>query len=276
MERIIGVTGADGNVGKELVKRGCVPIRCEITDVVNTTEEVLRINPDVIIHCAAMTSVHECEKDPDKAFNVNVRGTLNVADEYEGLVILISSDHVFPQASEQFRPNGHTELDRPIPQNVYGMTKYAAEQSLMNMRLSIGKSMIIRTSKLFTTPDLRAMKFRLFSRKGRIEVTDLVKRSFLHVEHFADALLYVIDHHEQIKEHLIHIAGTEIISYHELWQSFCNVNGLEKQAEVLLKKRTVELKDADPRPLRGGLDVSLARKLEIPVHSYKENLRLES
>jgi dTDP-4-dehydrorhamnose reductase len=41
---------------------------------------VRRVNPDVVVHAAAMTDVDECERQPDRATAINVEGTRNVVD----------------------------------------------------------------------------------------------------------------------------------------------------------------------------------------------------
>lgn len=269
MEQLIGVTGAYGNVGRELRRRGCKSIKCDVTDRDKTARAVGELSPNVIIHCAAITDVHQCELDYKKAFEVNVRGMLNVVDAFDGLFILLSSDHVFPDTS-MFRPHGHKEMDRLAALNRYGMTKMAAEAALSS-RLSMGRSMIIRTSKLFTTADLKAMNLRCVTQQNN-EVSGLVKRSFLHVSDFVDGLLWVVEHQAEIRNRIIHISGTEIVSYYQFWSDFLDRNGLDT---THLKERKSKLKDADPRPLGGGLDVSLAKKLGVPLKSYKNKLKLE-
>ena len=38
-----------------------------------------KIEPDLVIHCAGLTSVDECERNPDLAFEANVTVTENIA-----------------------------------------------------------------------------------------------------------------------------------------------------------------------------------------------------
>jgi dTDP-4-dehydrorhamnose reductase len=78
----IAITGHEGTVGSEILRQRpkCEILKCDITNPVKVRSEIERIKPDIIIHCAAVTDVHECEENEKKAFAVNVRGTGNIAE----------------------------------------------------------------------------------------------------------------------------------------------------------------------------------------------------
>jgi dTDP-4-dehydrorhamnose reductase len=111
----IAVTGHKGQIGRELIKRGYEPLDCDITNLDQVNESIHRVNPDVIIHCAAMTDVEWCETHEKRAFAVNVNGTNNLLYDFTGTLIYLSTVHVF---------NGqkywdYSEKSRPDPVNVY-------------------------------------------------------------------------------------------------------------------------------------------------------------
>ena len=119
----ISVTGHKGQIGSELIKLGYEPLECDITDLDTVNEEIHRVKPDIIIHCAAMTGVEQCEADKEKAFAVNVRGVSNMLYDFYGTFIYLSTVHVF---------NGqkywnYSERHQPDPVNTYGFTKWAGE-----------------------------------------------------------------------------------------------------------------------------------------------------
>jgi dTDP-4-dehydrorhamnose reductase len=117
----------------------------DITDP-QTVPLMADLKPEVVIHCAAMTDVDGCARDPDLAYHVNVFGTQNVtiACQRSGAAMVhISTNEVFDgTATEPYR-----EFDLPRPINPYGASKLAAEQ--MAARL-INKLYIVRISWLFT------------------------------------------------------------------------------------------------------------------------------
>ena len=70
----------------------------DITKIDEVTQFVYVNRPDVIINCAGMTDVAECEKNIDEAYRVNAIGVRNVAlaaNDIDAKVIQISTDDVF-------------------------------------------------------------------------------------------------------------------------------------------------------------------------------------
>ena len=69
----------------------------DITKIDEVTQFVYVNRPDVIINCAGMTDVAECEKNIDEAYRVNAIGVRNVAlaaNDIDAKVIQISTDDV--------------------------------------------------------------------------------------------------------------------------------------------------------------------------------------
>jgi CDP-glucose 4,6-dehydratase len=73
--------------------------RHEVFDVVNA------IRPEVTFHLAAKALVPVCLRDPHRAFEVNLMGTVNLLEAYRelgigGRLLITSTDHVFGPVSE--------------------------------------------------------------------------------------------------------------------------------------------------------------------------------
>lgn len=142
------ITGATGRVGKAILKSNLInreifaPTRDEM-DITNE-QEVLsyfsRNKIDIVIHCAAMTDVRECEKKPEMAVNVNILGTLNIVQaalKNDAVVIYLSTDYVYPCTKGPY-----AEKDETIPFTVYGWTKLGGECAVKTSK----NFCIIRTS----------------------------------------------------------------------------------------------------------------------------------
>ncbi len=85
--------------------------------------------PEVIIHCAAMAIVDECEKDPPRAMSVNadLPGRLaKLAAEMDAKFVHISTDAVFDGVRGDYK-----EEDVPNPLSTYARTKLAGEIAVM-------------------------------------------------------------------------------------------------------------------------------------------------
>lgn len=104
-----------------------------------------RINPDIIINCAAYTLVDKAESDRDEAMKINRDGAGNVAAaaKQQGCrLIHISTDYVFDGNFSS--PIPETAPTNPI--NYYGATKLAGEAAVLE---TAGKlALVVRTSSL--------------------------------------------------------------------------------------------------------------------------------
>lgn len=108
-------------------------------------EAVRQIRPQVILHAAAIADVDRCESDPDLAFRVNTVGTACLAAaayEIGATMIFISTDYVF----DGTKGTPYTEFDSPNPINIYGRSKWMAEEAV---RTLCPRHFIVRTAWLF-------------------------------------------------------------------------------------------------------------------------------
>ena len=153
----IVVTGPNGMLGQDLVpelfKRGhdVIPVTSNDMDVTQYPEVKTclgLIKPDMVIHTAAYTDVDDCEEDPSTACNVNITGTVNIADycgENKVKLIFISTDHVFSGRGSASRV-AYRETHKAEPINVYGITKLMGEKAIEQ---HLEEYYILRTSWLF-------------------------------------------------------------------------------------------------------------------------------
>lgn len=267
----IFVTGHEGNIGRSLLSRGCFPFDCDVTKPDLVRDTVLREKPDLIIHCAALTDVNFCEapENAELVIQTNLKGTTNVLEiaEINNIpVIVMSSDHVFDG-----RRGNYSEKDSPKPLNFYGLSKATMEAACSSFQ----NANVVRTSALFA----RGMKdFGEFEQSLRtntgITVPTVLYRSFVHVEHFVQGLLvyaHLINQSRGELPKILHISGTENISWHELALAMADLGGYNPK---LISHRNHNDNTFVPRPLNGGLNVSLARKIGIPLYSFQDGLKL--
>lgn len=121
----------------------------DITDGTAFTARLLAEKPDVVIHCAAMTKVDDCETNRELAFRLNEEGTRNVALASKAAgarLVAISTDYVFSGEPPR-EPWAWGETDIPRPRTVYGMSKFAGEQ--MIQMLYPDNSVILRIAWLY-------------------------------------------------------------------------------------------------------------------------------
>ncbi|MCK4852383.1 MAG: dTDP-4-dehydrorhamnose reductase [Candidatus Omnitrophica bacterium] len=157
------ITGSSGMLGTDLCKAlakdhdiagvdiNVPPVKVHAfhSASVIDADEIGRImegeKPDLVIHAAAWTDVDGCERDPEKAEAVNVKGTRNIVNAAAGRnipVMFISTDFVFDGNKRE----PYMEDDDPCPVSVYGRTKYEAEEVVKSGSSAYA---IVRTSWLF-------------------------------------------------------------------------------------------------------------------------------
>lgn len=150
----IWLTGAEGHIGPALidllegVEYQLLPTdinEVDITKIDEVTQFVHVNRPDVVINCAGLTDVQECENNVDEAYRVNAIGVRNVAlaaNEVNAKVIQISTDDVFDKESRI----PYNEFDNVHPRTIYGKSKEAGEKILTQL---LNRFVIIRSSWIY-------------------------------------------------------------------------------------------------------------------------------
>jgi len=140
--RRIAVTGWKGRLGSELVRRGGIPLKCDVTDPTWLCAALETAHPHLIVHCAAKTDVDGCEQRPGLAAEVNTVGTWNLCRLYNGPIVYLSTDYIFDG-----RDGPYDEEARPGPLGLYGWSKLGGEVALKARKEK--DDLIVRTTVLF-------------------------------------------------------------------------------------------------------------------------------
>lgn len=102
---------------------------------------------DLVINCAAYTSVDKAEDNIELAFSVNEKGVKHLIEGCKisnTKLIHYSTDYVF----SGFLTKPYTEIHKTDPQNIYGKSKLAGEQHIIKERTV--NSVIFRTSWVYS------------------------------------------------------------------------------------------------------------------------------
>ena len=249
----VGVTGVSGRVASRLIEAGARPLSF---DVRNSKAISIPDGIELVINCAAVANVDECEVDQLNASAVNTYGVHNLINAcYPKRVKLlqISSDHVF-DGKRWF--GSYKEGDKFNPLNHYGRTKMVSE----NLIRSYEYGKVVRTSYL--------AQIGLFG-AGNVFSTK-IKRTFMVIEDFVDCLIYYVENWYKMPQ-MLHISGTKKYNWYQaayLYHAYMNFD-----VSMLVAKNRWDTVGYTDRPKNGGLDVSLAKKLGVPVRSFEEGMK---
>lgn len=84
-----------------------------------------------VLHCAGNCALKACELDPEMAFQINVTGARNLAEEvfrFQSRLVALSTDLVFSGTHD----GNYSETDAVDPVTVYGKTMAQAEELLLS------------------------------------------------------------------------------------------------------------------------------------------------
>jgi len=221
--KTIWITGAGGLIGNYLARNAPVfppgttiialtRAALDLADSSAVRAEFRRQDPQLVIHCAALSKSPDCEVNPALARKLNVEVTALLAELAAQIpFVFLSTDLVFDG-----RSGNYDESSLPDPLSVYAKTKAAAERIV----LANPKHLVIRTSlnggtsptgdRGFNEQMRRAWQagqcLRLFTDEYRSPVAARVT---------ARAIWELAG---QSRTGLYHVAGSERMSRHQIGQ----------------------------------------------------------
>lgn len=145
----VWITGANGLIGSYLVRTASkfvsgwrvVPLTradFDLLDFAAVERRFKKDNPHLVIHCAAITTVTDAQENPELTRRVNVEVVKFLAELAANIsFVFFSTDLVFDG-----RKGDYVETDQPNPLHVYGETKLAAEQVV----LQNPRHLVVRTT----------------------------------------------------------------------------------------------------------------------------------
>jgi dTDP-4-dehydrorhamnose reductase len=155
------IAGASGLVGsncmKHFVEQGWTvkgsyfSFPTEETVFYNTLEpnhpdnfDIITFQPDIIVHCGALTHVDYCETHEEESYQKTVQSTKNliaIARRCNARFVYISTDYVFDGVNGPYR-----ETDPVNPLSVYARHKLEAEQMVLN---ELQESLVLRVTNVY-------------------------------------------------------------------------------------------------------------------------------
>ena len=278
MKKIL-VTGANGQLGSEIkvLASNYTHFEFIFTDIedfpLNQTEVIIsnfnRIQPDIVINCAAYTAVDKAETDSSTADTINHLAIATLATlcaQSGAKLVHISTDYVFDGSS----PVAYTETDLPGPKSVYGLTKLAGETACLK---NCTESIIIRTAWVYSEFGNNFVKtmLRLMSERESLGVVNDQVGSPTYAADLAQVIMTIIDS-GQWASGIYHYSNAGEISWYDFANDIKEIGG--KTCDIKGIPASSYPTPAE-RPPYSLLDKSKIKKVYgIEAQDYKISLRV--
>jgi dTDP-4-dehydrorhamnose reductase len=248
-------------------------ISLDITDEKDVLNKIEAINPDLVVHSAALTNVDYCEDHRQEAYEINVKGTQNVVKACEKMdckLIYVSTDFVFDGKKGLYK-----EDDKTNPLGYYALTKLQGEGTVQNSGLNYA---IARVSVLYgwhKRPNFVMWVINELNDNNKINVVTDQYNSPTFADNAADA---IIKKFEKNKEGIYHIAGNERINRFEFAKNIAEVFDLDKtlinpikSSEFVQKAKRPKDSSLSVEKVEGDLKIKMLNTLEGLIEMKKRN-----
>lgn len=281
------VTGAQGQVGSELVSQGealgmemLVAGRSELDiSKKNNVEHFVQTNqPDIVINAAAYTAVDKAESEPDLAYAINRDGVVYLSQacaDNQIPLFHISTDYVF----DGLKDGSYVESDTPNPQGVYGQSKLEGDQAIETL---LKEYITLRVSWVFGEKGNNFVKtmLRLGKEKDLLRVVSDQHGGPTWAGDIASALLSIAkrwSEGESIAWGTYHYCGQPAVS----WKGFADeifkqayAHGVISSPPTVDAISTAEYPTPASRPLNSNLDCGrIMQRLGIEQPNWRVGLK---
>lgn len=296
------ITGANGMLGQELVATmsknpmydvlatgrdpvprysggagGYAPL--DITDAEQMNRLFQDFTPDVVVNCAAMTQVDECEEKRDLCWQINADAVENIARACKSIgsrLVQVSTDFVFDGEDGPYN-----EKARPLPLNYYGRSKQAGENAARIAGLD--QWAIARTVLVYGTPEgatrsnIALWVINELSNGRRINVVTDQWRTPTYAPDLADGIERIIRFD---KTGTYHLSGREFMSVYDFARTIAREFDLDES--LISPTDSTRFTQPAARPPRTGFIILKAeselgykpRPVEHALRDLKQRLGL--
>lgn len=271
------VTGASGQLGSELqaiaeqydyIFHFKNSKSLDITNNVLFKQFVINHHIDVIVNCAAYTSVDKAESEPELADAINHLAVKHIAEMskvHQIKLVHVSTDYVFDGTNHK----PYVETDVPNPKSVYGKTKLDGELAMQ--KINPVNSIIIRTSWVYSKFGNNFVKTMLRLAETRDEISVVADQigSPTNAADLAQVILQVLPKIKNENVEIYHYSNEGDCS----WFDFAAVVFKKFNCKTKIKPiKTEEFFTAAKRPSKSELNKAKIKEVfNVQILDWKES-----
>jgi dTDP-4-dehydrorhamnose reductase len=256
-ERVL-ITGGGGQLASDLeaqLRTNADVVAASRADLDITDDAAVRVvfddvRPTIVYNCAAFHNVEVCERNEDRAFEVNARAVKRLAErcaDHGTRLVHFSTNYVFDGAAD--RPYGEDAL--PSPRSIYAISKLAGEHAALAYAPG---ALVVRTAGLYGLHGSASkggnFVTRMISRAREQGALKVVADQRLTPTFTSDLAAGILAAVEADITGILHITNSGATSWHGFTEAIMELAGVAVPVEAV---STVRQPGAADRPLNGVL-----------------------
>jgi dTDP-4-dehydrorhamnose reductase len=274
----VSIIGPNGQLGSDLVKvftnagwkvNPITHAEISVESAESVSTALKRAETDWVINTAAFHKVEECEKDSQKAWEINAHGAKNVASAAKvfGMrSIFVSSDYVYSGN----KGSSYTEIDIVSPINAYGHSKAGGEAVTLAASPS---NLVVRIASVFGSAGS--------SGKGGNFVETIIKKAKARdpltvVDDILMSPTYTVDAAKKILE-LVSTDESGIFNASNSgttsWFGFADEILTQTGLKTSLSATKTNFESIPKRPMNSALDITKVEQFLSSSPSWADGLR---
>ncbi len=276
------VTGSHGQLGSEIRELSSEnehkffftdSQELDISDKKKVEFFCIKNNIEVIINCAAYTSVDKAEEEVENADKINhlaVKYLAEISKKQNIKLIHISTDYVFDGMN--FKP--YVETDVTNPQGVYGRTKLDGEKAML--KINSKNSIIIRTSWVYSSYGNNFLKtmLRLGKEKDSLGVIFDQVGTPTFANDLAKTIIHIIQHSAFNIQHSVmvyHYSNEGVCSWYDFAKAIFELSNIQCDVKSI---ETKEYPTPAKRPHYSLLNkAKIKREYSITIPYWRDSLK---
>jgi dTDP-4-dehydrorhamnose reductase len=229
---------------------------------------------DIIINCAAYTSVDKAETEPELASQINhlaVQRLADIAKQHTAKLIHVSTDYVF--SGKQYRP--YVETDEATPHGVYGKTKLYGEQAIQQTLKT--NAVIIRTSWVYSEYGNNFVKtlLKLGQERNSLNVVSDQVGTPTYAKDLAKGIMSIVQsqifNQIDFETNIVHYSNEGVCSWYDFTKAIFEITDIQCQVSPI---ETKDYPTPAKRPHYSVLNkAKIKQKYFLTIPYWKDSLK---
>jgi dTDP-4-dehydrorhamnose reductase len=274
----ISIIGPNGQLGSDLVKvftnagwkvNPITHSEISVESAESVSTALKGAETDWIINTAAFHKVDECEKDSQKAWEINAHGAKNVASvakEYGMRSIFLSSDYVYSGN----KGSSYTEIDLVSPINAYGHSKAGGEAVTLAASPS---NLVVRIASVFGSAGSSGKGGNfvetIINKAKAGDPLNVVDDIVMSPTYTVDAAKKILELVSRDESGIFNASNSGVTS----WFSFANEILTQTGLKTSLSATKTNFESTPKRPTNSALDITKVEQILSSSPAWTDGLR---